>query len=153
MEWFSELIGFLIVLFVFLLPLLRKWILDRKKKKQPTEDEKEEILEEEEEFVEETHSFPPSPPPTPHRLLKPGYEFSTNLQKREFETSFKNETHQTGYDPQFRESIVSKDFLKSKKKKRNGQKENPIVLSVKRKEPLHAMVVISEIYGPPKSMQ
>lgn len=154
MEWFSELIGFLIVLFVFLLPLLRKLLIDRKKKKEPEEPSEEE--EEIEEELEEPPSLKPPPVKKPsdystQRLVKKDFEFRTELEKRELESVIAERELETRIAPDFKKRIVSQAFILPTAKLR--KLENPVVSAIKNKDPLQSMVILSEILGKPKGLE
>jgi len=151
MEWLSELLGFFIVLLVFMLPLLRKFIIDKRKKKQDTRIEMRVKTWDEEEEEEESDDEKDEPfsPTTTNRLVKKDYTFLTNIQDRELDSSVEDRRIGVRVDPQFNKRIVSESFILDKKKKRTRTK-NPIVSLTKNKDPLQAMVILYEVLGSPK---
>lgn len=149
MEW-NEFIGFIIVLFVFFIPLLRKLFIGKKKVEQ-----KKEVVEPVYEEQEEEPQFaPPIPPkviarsPTTQRLVKKDFEFHTEFEERAFESSIEGRTLETQEAPQFGKRIVSQTFILEKKKKR--RQGGVIHLLAKKHDPLQAMVIFSEIFKKPE---
>ncbi len=138
---FSEIVGFVIVLFVFLVPLLRKLLIDKKKVQQNDEVVQEEV------YIEE--EVPPPPPRVeirPHtteRLVKRDYEFDTEFQERDYQSDISERKLETHVDPKFRERIVSDEFLLETQRKRRN--ENPLVAIVKKRSAAQAMVILSEV--------
>lgn len=136
---FTEIIGFIIVLFVFLLPLLRKLLLDKKKVEQQKTEVEEEIFEEDE---EETVVEPP-PVFTPARTVKRDYEFESDLEARQFLSKISSRKLETHIAPEFRERIVSENFILEKLTKK--EKKNPLVSLIRKQDPGRTMVILSEI--------
>ncbi|MCH9625915.1 MAG: hypothetical protein S4CHLAM123_11000 [Chlamydiales bacterium] len=148
MEWLSELFGFFIVLLVFMLPLLRKFIIDKRKKKQdPRIEMRVKTWDEEEESYDEEDD--PFAPVVTDRLVKKDYTFQTDIEDRELDSSVEDRRIGVRVDPQFNKRIVSESFILDKKKKKNRTK-NPIVSLTKNKDPLQAMVILYEVLGSPK---
>lgn len=139
---FEEIIGFLIIIFAFIVPLLRKLLGDKKK------------VEREEEVVEVE---PPPPPlqvrerPMTERLVKRDYDFHTKMEDREYDTHIEDRELEELEDPEFKERIVSQAFIIEKKRKK-GQ-AHFIDQVVKSRDPGQAMVILSEIFGEPKGLQ
>lgn len=145
---FTEIIGFIIVLFVFLLPLLRKLLIDKKKVEQQKTEVEEEIFEEEE---EETVVEPPPPLQTaspvyaPARTVKRDYEFEFDLEARQFLSKISSRKLETHIAPEFRERIVSENFILEKLTKKG--KKNPLVSLIRKQDPGRTMVILSEIFN------
>lgn len=146
---FTEIIGFIIVLFVFLLPLLRKLLIDKKRvERQKQEEVEEAFIEEEEEEYTPTELYPISkmPPPAPlgsKRLVKRDYEFETDLESREYRSKITGRELETQSAPEFRERIVSESFILDEKKK--VRKKKALASLIKKRDPGKAMVILSEI--------
>jgi len=117
---FNQIIGLLIVLFVFLFPLLRKILVEKQHKQQLPQAAKK-APERHEDIPPPIHRVTPVPPLTTHLPVKQRMEFHAAAKKKE-------------------KRIIRKNI-------------NPIVLLTRRKKPLQSMVILSEIFGPPKSEQ
>jgi len=144
---FSEIIGFILILFVFFIPLLRKLLVDKKK----AEQKKEGI---EEDYYEEEEPEPPPPPKvvqrpvTTERLVKKDFEFHTDFEDRKYESQITERELETHVEPEFRKRIVSEEFILEKKKRR--RKKNVVDSLVNNRDPLQAMVILSEILNRPE---
>ncbi len=156
MEWFNELIGFLIILLVFLVPLIRKVMLARKQKRPSLEIEEEQEEEYEVEYEEEVATYTSKPPAsTPYvtkRLVKKDLEFHTDLESRELESVIEARHLESKVAPKFKERIVSQAFiLAPTEEKKKGART--IVSITRRYTTLQTMVVLSEILGRPKGSE
>ena len=131
MKNLNEIIGFLIVLFIFFFPLLRKLLIDKRgQKKLPVQEQ--DIEHEVEEQEEESHPFVP-PPPITHRPFVPPSPITHRLVNQDFE---------------FHSRLEKKEKKKLKKKERG-----PIVSLTRGRDPLQTMVILSEVFGSPKGME
>lgn len=118
----NELIGFLVVLFIFFFPLIRKLLIRKQQtKKIPTIENSEPIPEEEE--VPESSPFP-HPQPITNRLVKNDFELHSEIEKR----------HLRGR-------------LKQKKLLAKKQPESLLKKVLQGKKPEQAMVILSELYN------
>ncbi|MFZ0565555.1 MAG: hypothetical protein WAM28_05165 [Chlamydiales bacterium] len=152
MEWFNELVGFLIIIFLFFFPLLRKWLLSRHKKRTPQE-EAPSAMEMEEEFeLEETRveipqyvEEPPKKSYATQRLVKKDYEMRSEVEAREFESKIEARHLQSKVAPKFKERIVSQAFILTPIEEL--KKENRILAITQRYPPAQAMIILSEILG------
>lgn len=152
MEWFNELIGFLIIIFLFLFPLFRKWLVARHKKKYPQEhkqdqEQLQEIEEEEEILVEYPLSKQEATKKryTTQRLVKKDYEFLSEVEKRELESKIEARHLETKVSPKFKDRIVSQAFLLTPLEEE--KRKNPITVITQKYSPQQTMVILSEILG------
>jgi hypothetical protein len=121
MDWINEFIGFLIVLFVFLFPLLRKLLIDKKKQTDRKVLPQDSINPEEEEQKPALQSVIPTRISTPIFSPYPLYEAAKNTKKE-----------------------ISKIL----------EPRSDVLGNILRKRrTLHAMVILSEIYGSPKGFE
>ncbi|MCH9626619.1 MAG: hypothetical protein S4CHLAM2_02450 [Chlamydiales bacterium] len=147
MDWFGDLIGFLIILLIFLVPLLRKLLVDKKKT-----EASEEFYEEE----EEEELVPPPPPkvarapPKTEGLVKKDFSFESEVGEREFESQIEERYLETHVDPQFKERIVSDAYIIETQRKRTHR--NVIQDVIKKQNPKRAMIILSEILREPKGL-
>ncbi|NGX61728.1 MAG: hypothetical protein K940chlam9_01217 [Chlamydiae bacterium] len=155
MNWIGELVGFLIVFFVFLFPLFRKILIDKKAKAGEEFTSEEEELEEE---LEEEEELSPLPPPTKEshyetqRLVKRDYALESELEERELISSVEKRHLKSKVKPEFKERLVSDVFLLETPQKRKP-KAHSIQELIKKKPPLQAMVILKEILDTPKGLE
>lgn len=140
MDWFSEILGFVIVLLVFFVPLLQKF-LRRKIKESPQEEEMEEE-EIEPEYEEQEPSPSPMPFPVTDRLVQSGYTLHSNLEERSLKTRVA---------PKFDDTVVSEAFDVPKKQAK-APVAHPLLQKFEGKSALKKMVVLSTIFGSPKGV-
>lgn len=123
MTW-NDILGFLIVLIIFLLPLFSKLFSGRGQKKgtHPLRIEEEEVAQEEVEEEENSPPFPNAPPVVP-RMVQADYHLHSGLE------------------------------AKKKKKKHHKLSIDPLSMALKGKTSLQAMMLASQILEKPKSLQ
>ncbi|MCC5831804.1 MAG: hypothetical protein JJU12_02030 [Chlamydiales bacterium] len=136
---FTEVIGLIIVLFLFMLPLLRKLLIDKKR----VEEEPQEVEEEEEEYIPESPPPLPKKLPSPQRTVRRAFEFESGLEELELRSKITTRELETQAAPDFRERIVSKNFTLFEFERKS--KQNPIVSLLHKKDPGKTMVILSEI--------
>ena len=159
MEYFSEIMGLIIVLLVLLFPFLRRLVEIRYRKKHPELFKKEQEAKEayrkelqkrlaqeqrreweEEQAASETHE-----PPQTERLVKAGYEFHTKLEKFKREDSISTRSFDTRVAPEFKKSVVSPAFLMGKKSVEKAMAD--------KQGHLKQMVISYEILAKPKAFR
>ena len=152
MDWFNELIGFLVVLLVFLFPLLRKFMLARQKKRPLQEGEEEQTQKHEVEYEEGLSAYAKpstSKPYTTNRLVKKDLEFHTNIESRKLESAIEERRLEPKVAPKFKERVISQAFIVTPEEEEK-RKVRPITSITQRYTTLQTMVILSEILGRPK---
>lgn len=141
----EEFIGFIIVLFIFLFPLLRKILL---KKARPEAEERakspyQEYEEEVETFEEERKPY------TTERLIKNDFTFEANLDERQFESRIDERQFTTRIDPKIDDQIVSAVLEPPVKKRPNKHGAHAFLLAVQKRPVMQQVVIFSEIMEKP----
>lgn len=148
MNWFNELIGFLIVLFALLFPLIQKLLLKKSQKKQAPPPISRDHEDEEAPF---TGRLPERY--TTQRIVGQNFEFHPALEERVLDTSIEKRSFETKIAPHFKESVLSQAFMAGAMRHLEKEKPNPLIHILLKKDPLQSMVIASEVFGPPKGLQ
>ena len=146
MDWFNEILGLLIVLFIFLFPVLRKILLGRDKKREAQKLEN--PFEEEAYEFEEEEKSTSKRPYTTQRLVKKDVEYHSKIEERELESKIEGRHLGTTIDPKFKQRIVSQAYILEPVEK-GKQVVNPLIAIFQKRSPLQRMVILSEIFKLP----
>lgn len=138
----EEFVGFIIVLFIFLFPLLRKILL---KKARPEPEETTPLYDEETKIPDRKQSSQIKKPYTTRRLLKNDFAFEANLDERQFESRIDERQLETRIDPKIDDQIVSSVLEPPAKKTPNKHGAHAFLLAVQKRPLMQQVVVFSEI--------
>lgn len=146
MAWVNELIGFIIVLFALLFPLIQKLLLKKSQKKKPLEP-----VVKEEKKKRRAEGQPPVRH-TAQRVVVPEYAFHPSLEERSLDSSIEKRVLPTHIEPHFKQSVVSSAFMVSAIRQLETTRPNPLIHVLLKKHPLQSMVIASEVFGLPKGL-
>lgn len=147
MDLLDELIGFLIIVFLFVFPLIRRALM-RKAPQKPPESRPQE--------VSPPRRAPPPPPVKPFIATTPQTvrrDFDFHYSLEEYTTATKIESRQVGtrVQPKFKEKVTSEAYLPVDQ---GALRRTPKpVKRLLQRDPLKAMVVLHEIFEPPKGLR
>ncbi len=150
MDWLNEVVGFIIVLFVLLFPLLRKLLVDLKKQQKASQqEEEEEVPPFQPQRVQPGKSY--AQPPKTSGLVRRDFDFQASLEERTFDSEIADRQLESKVNPKFKKRIVSQAFILEKLQR--GEKVDPLSALVHQRKSTQAMVILSEIMGGPKGLQ
>ncbi|MCB1181129.1 MAG: hypothetical protein KDK55_03795 [Chlamydiia bacterium] len=159
-DFFNEIIGLLIVLFAILFPVIRRILIERKKRKYPEQYKKEqeeaerlyqEMLDSmqiEKKVVQTKDAFSSKePPPISHRLVRPEYEFHSEIEGKRRLSEIETRALETQKAPQFKETVVSPAFVPFTPTGNRRRKKH--LQALIGKGDVRKLVIYSEIFGKP----
>ena len=152
---FSDLIGFFVVLLVLFIPLLRKLLLDVKKIREKEREKQKRPPQQRPQVVKrQPKPLKPLASSKSHltsRMVKKDFEFHSNIEQSTDLTDIDERQLQSKVAPEFRTKVTSEAFLPSVQ--REGRQRSTAAHFLKNKKARQKMVIYSEIFGPPKSLQ
>jgi|GEM_PF-3573744 len=149
MDWFSDVLGFLVILLVLFVPLLRKLFIDVKRVKEKEKERQKgkpparrppQTLALPQEAKREHH--------TTSRVVKKDFEYHSEIEEREKLGTLDERHLESQIAPEFREKITSEAFVREQKKVRRKKSLRVPFAD----DPLKSMVIYSEILKKPKGL-
>jgi len=144
----DELIGFLIIVFLFVFPLIRRALMRKKPEKPPGRT----AAYASRSSAKSPPAAPARPLPTvPTRTVKRDFDFQYSLEEYASRSQIESRRVPTRVQPKFKERVTSEAFLPVDQ---GALRRTPRpVKRLLQRDPLKAMVVLHEIFEPPKGLR
>ncbi len=156
MEYFDEIIAFLVVLFIIFFPLLKKILVARQKKREGPPQVRIEAEREEKEFRPFVNRIAskaqkPQAHAIPTRTVGNDFKFRSELEGFKRKTAVESRRVGTRIQPKFKETVVSEALAPRVQLKR--KKLSSIDKLLAAPPSFKKMVILHEIFQGPKSLQ